>query len=546
MCGILGAFNYQQAATETDMRATMHELSRRQRHRGPDWSGIIVLDRHNALAHERLSIVGTSSGMQPLISKQSPCLLAVNGEIYNYRELRDELQAKGYTFLTESDCEVILHLYEEEGVKLLDKISGIFSFVLYDPAKKMFLAARDPIGVNPLYQGWHKDGSVWFSSEMKCLVNVCERIITFPPGHYITSADSAPIEYYKPAWMSRDSIPSKPVDYKKLRETLVKCVKSQMMSEVPFGVLLSGGLDSSLIAAIIAKNMPPGKRLLSFCIGFPGSSDMKYAREVATLLNTDHHEYFITLEEARDMLNDVIYHLETYDVTTIRASTPMFLLARHIKAHGIKMVLSGEGSDEIFGGYLYFHQAPNAREFHQECVQRIRNLHLADCLRANKSTMAWGLEVRVPFLDIEFLDVAMEIDPKEKECANGRMEKFILRQAFDPSETSGDVYLPSSVLWRQKEQFSDGVGYSWIDMLRDFTDSQVSSERFANAEQIYPHDPPTTKEAFFYRDIFEKHFPSTACLSTVKRWIPRLDWGCNEDPSGRAQKVHAEKYSTVQ
>ena len=476
--------------------------------------------------------------------------LAVNGEIYNHLPLREELiQKKGYTFRTKSDCEVILHGYEEYGLEILDKISGIFSFVLYDPDKKEYFAARDPIGVNPLYQGWHKDGSVWFASEMKCLVGVCERIIHFPPGHYYTSKEGKHVPYFTPAWKISQSIPTTPVDLTAVRESLVKCVQSQMMSEVPFGVLLSGGLDSSLIAAIARKLTPPDKKLLSFCIGFAGSPDMIFAQQVADALGTEHHAFCLTIDEARDMLRDVIYHLETYDVTTIRASTPMFLLARHIKAYGVKMVLSGEGSDEIFGGYLYFHQAPDAKAFHQECLARVENLHLADCLRANKSTMAWGLEVRVPFLDVDFLDVAMNVRPEDKMCrlpdGSSRMEKHILRQAFDEKE-AGEVFLPSSVLWRQKEQFSDGVGYSWIDTLKAFTEEQVPDVRFMNAKQIFPHDPPTSKEAFYYRDIFERLFPSTACISTVKRWIPRLDWGCQEDPSGRAQKVHADAYKQHQ
>jgi asparagine synthase (glutamine-hydrolysing) len=476
----------------------------------------------------------------------SEMALTVNGEIYNHLQIREALVARGFTFYTKSDCEVIIHGYEADGLKILDQISGIFSFVLYDPTLKNYLAARDPIGVNPLYQGWHKDGSVWFASEMKCLVGICERIINFPPGHYYTSEEGKHVPYYKPEWRLTKSIPTQRVDFVKLRESLVSCVKSQMMSEVPFGVLLSGGLDSSLIAAIAAKHMPAnGHRLQSFCIGFSGSPDMVYAQQVADALGTEHHAFCITIEEAQDMLRDVIYHLETFDVTTIRASTPMFLLARHIKAYGVKMVLSGEGSDEIFGGYLYFHEAPNAAAFHEECLDRVENLHLADCLRANKSTMAWGLEVRVPFLDVDFLDVAMKIRPEDKMCTkedgSARMEKHILRQAFDVQE-SGESYLPRQVLWRQKEQFSDGVGYTWIDTLKVFTESEVPNDRFQNAKDIFPHDTPTTKEAFYYRDIFERLFPSAACRSTVKRWIPRLDWGCKEDPSGRAQKVHTEGY----
>ena len=427
-------------------------------------------------------------------------------------------------------------------------LDGDFAFVIFDG--KNYLAARDPIGVASLYMGKGRDGSVWFASEMKCLHEDCEEITAFPPGQLYSSRTKQFRSYYNPPWFS-DVVPRTPIDYKLLRDTLEKAVVKRLMCDAPYGVLLSGGLDSSLIAAITKRHarirVEDGKseawwpRLHTFAVGLKGAPDLKYAAQVADFLGTAHHECHFTVHEGLDAVSDVIHHLETYDVTTIRASTPMYLLTRKIKAFGVKMVLSGEGSDEIFGGYLYFHSAPNADELHKECVSRVKWLHYADCLRANKSTMAWGVEVRVPFLDKDFLDVAMSIDPKEKMCAPGRIEKYILRKAFDTPE---DPYLPASVLWRQKEQFSDGVGYSWIDSLKEWTEKQVTDAQMSAAKTTFPYDTPTTKEAYYYRSVFEMHFPERVCLTTVKRWVPRLDWGCSADPSGRAQKVHVAAVTT--
>lgn len=551
MCGIFALFDYKRAASESEFRIFVKSISDRLVHRGPDWSGVVTFGKENALAHERLSIVGTSSGSQPLTSGHSPCCLTVNGEIYNHMELRTALSEK-HEFQTQSDCEVILHLFEDAiekntmqaFVDACKQLDGIFAFVLFDGSD--YYAARDPIGVCPLYQGWGKDGSVWFASEMKCLVSECERIVPFAPGHFCSSRSDCfsgqqAIPYYQPVWYQAGYIPSEKLCLEELRKSFIRAVKAQMMSEVPFGALLSGGLDSSLVASILneeIKERNPAGQLMTFSIGLPGAPDLIAARKVAEWLGTKHYEFHFTIQEGIDMIPKMIWHLESFDVTTIRASIPMFFLSRHIKALGIKMVLSGEGSDEIFGGYLYFSRAPDADSLHQETVRRVQYLHLSDCLRANKSTMAWGVEARVPFLDLKFLDLVMTMDPKEKVSSKERIEKYVLRKAFDASTRSGRRYLPDEVLWRQKEQFSDGVGYSWIDSLKGHGEKMVSDERMKWASEIFPISTPTTKEGFYYRDLFEKMFPGSSAASTVDRWVPRADWGCPADPSGRAQAAH--------
>ncbi|CAG8529172.1 917_t:CDS:2 [Funneliformis mosseae] len=553
MCGIFAVFNYPDDVHAFRRRALL--LSKRLRHRGPDWSGCKI-SGNNILCHERLAIVGVDSGAQPLTNEDETIILAVNGEIYNHKTLRKQLRPDTH-FKTQSDCEIILHLYSEIGKDVVNHLDGMFSFVLLDTNRNRFIAARDPIGITSLYQGWSSSSpdTVYFSSELKALNEECDKIILFPPGHIYDSLTGETTRYYKPSWWDGEVIPKNPINYTYLRESLENAVRKRLMSDVPYGVLLSGGLDSSLIASIATREaaklaatqngfeddrgVTTWQKLHSFSIGLPGSPDLIAARSVAEFLDTIHHEFTFTLQEGLDAVHDVIHHLETYDVTTIRASTPMYLLSRKIKAMGVKMVLSGEGSDEILGGYLYFHAAPSAADFHKETVSRVKKLHTADCLRANKSTMAWGLEARVPFLDKTFLDVAMSIDPEEKLFKEGRMEKYILRKAFDVS-TTGDVrpYLPESVLWRQKEQFSDGVGYSWIDTLKETAEQHVTDEQLANAANVWAKDTPTSKEAYWYREQFESWFPEEACTDSVERWIPRADWGCPEDPSGRAQAVH--------
>ncbi|KAK4053668.1 asparagine synthetase [Microbotryomycetes sp. JL201] len=554
------------------------------------------------LVHERLAIVGVDTGAQPIVSQDDKLMLAVNGEIYNHRALRKQLKQPAH-FKTHSDCEVIMHLYKEHDTALCSMLDGMFSFVLLDTSvtPSRMIAARDPIGITTLYQGWNsaRPDCVYFASELKSLHDECDKIISFPPGHVYDSATGKTERYFQPTWWDTDvdasKCPTKPADLDLIRTTLEAAVKKRLMSEVPYGVLLSGGLDSSLIASIAARetdkvalaqsrSMSRGRngsmssangnadrlvglsgddqdevetltawpRLHSFSIGLESSPDLKAARVAADFLGTVHHEYTFTVEEGLDAVADVIYHLETYDVTTVRASTPMYLLSRKIKAMGVKMVLSGEGSDEIYGGYLYFHAAPTPLDFHQECVKRVKNLHTADCLRANKSTMAWGLEARVPFLDKQFLEVSLNIRPEDKvfnkgslaqKDADGRpiMEKYILRKAFDCAP-EGRPYLPESILWRQKEQFSDGVGYSWIDGLKAHAEASVSDEQLAGAAQRYPIDTPETKEAYLIRQIFESHFPTDTAAQTAVRWIPRADWGCAADPSGRAVAIHESAY----
>ncbi|MCI4566816.1 asparagine synthase B [Lysobacter sp. CFH 32150] len=522
MCSILGIYDLRPGADLTPLRPLALSLSARQRHRGPDWSGVHAEPRA-LLVHERLAIVDPAGGAQPLRSSDGDLVLAVNGEIYNHRELERELQ-QPYEFLTGSDCEVINALYREHGPAGVAKLNGIFAFALWDAAKGRYLIARDPIGVCPLYWGHDADGRLWVASEMKALVRVCDDIAPFPPGHYFDSEIGEPVRYYEKPWRDYAATQGVTIAPEQLRDALESAVHRQLMSDVPYGVLLSGGLDSSLVAACAARfarrrvedddhSEAWWPRLHSFAIGLHGSPDLAAAEIAAKALGTVHHGFHYTFEEGLDALPEVIRHIETYDVTTIRASTPMFLLARRIKAMGVKMVLSGEGADEIFGGYLYFHKAPNAREFHDETIRKIDALHSYDCLRANKAMMAWGVEPRVPFLDVEFLDVAMAMDAQAKMAGTApdgsrRIEKAVLREAFVG-------YLPDSILWRQKEQFSDGVGYGWIDGLKAHAEAHVSDHDFAAAAERFPINPPQTKEAYYYRRIFEQFFPGDACAHTV-------------------------------
>ncbi len=519
MCSILGVFDLRSGADLQPLRPLALSLSARQRHRGPDWSGVHV-DANALLVHERLAIVDPAGGAQPIHSADGELALAVNGEIYNHRELERRL-AKPYAFQTGSDCEVINALYRdgEAPETWLAKLNGIFAFALWDAEAKRYLIARDHMGICPLYWGHDADGRLWVASEMKSLVRICDDVAAFPPGCVYDSARGELVQWYKRAWRDYDAVQGVAADKAELRDAFERAVHRQLMSDVPYGVLLSGGLDSSLVAACAAKfarkrveDDDTGEawwpRLHSFAIGLDGSPDLKAAQIAADALGTVHHGFTYTFAEGLDALPEVIRHIETYDVTTIRASTPMFLLARRIKAMGVKMVLSGEGSDELFGGYLYFHKAPNAREFHEELVRKLDALHSYDCLRANKSMMAWGVEPRVPFLDVEFMDVAMRMDAQHKMSGNGKIEKSVLREAFEG-------YLPQEILWRQKEQFSDGVGYGWIDGLKAHAEANVSDAEFAAAETRFPINPPQTKEAYFYRRIFEEIFPGEGCARTV-------------------------------
>lgn len=570
MCGIFAAFRQSDIELFKDKAL---QYSKRIRHRGPDWSGNAV-NNNTILCHERLAIVGLDSGAQPIVSPDERYSLAVNGEIYNHIQLRQELS--DYKYKSLSDCEPIIPLVEKYGIDAPKHLDGMFAFALYDKQDDRIIAARDPIGIVTLYMGKSSKNpqTRYFASELKCLIDECDEIFAFPPGHVYDSNTDEITRYFTPSWWDADKIPEKHVDYKEVRETLELAVRKRLMAEVPYGVLLSGGLDSSLIASIAARETQKAaaavsnegidankelsgvdasgslhtsgfNRLHSFAIGLPGAPDLIAAEKVAHFIGTIHHSHTFTLEEGLDALNDVIYHLETYDVTTIRASTPMYLLSRKIKAQGVKMVLSGEGSDEIFGGYLYFANAPSAKEFHQECVQRVKNLHYADCLRANKSTMAWGLEARVPFLDKQFLEVCMNINPEDKliDSKQGRIEKYILRKAFDTKDDPNNKpYLPDEILWRQKEQFSDGVGYSWIDGLKDAAEAAVSDEALATPKPEWGDDIPTTKEAYWYRCKFDEMFSgSKAAASTVMRWIPKAEWGCHADPSGRYATTHEHK-----
>lgn len=548
MCSIFGIFGLQAGDDATVLRRQALELSQRQRHRGPDWSGV-HLDDGAILVHERLAIVDPAGGSQPLRSADGGLVLAVNGEIYNHRELKKELR-QPYAFQTGSDCEVINALYREDTPEsFLNRLNGIFAFALWDVAARRFLIARDPIGVCPLYWGHDREGRLCVASEMKALADLCADVAQFPPGHYYDSASGELKPYYGKAWRNYDAVQGVEVTREELREAFERAVHRQLMTDVPYGVLLSGGLDSSLVAAVAARfarrrvedddtSEAWWPRLHSFAIGLKGSPDLAAAEVAAQALGTVHHGFEYTFEEGLDALPEVIRHIETYDVTTIRASTPMFLLARRIKAMGVKMVLSGEGSDEIFGGYLYFHKAPNAREFHEELVRKLDALYNYDCLRANKSMMAWGVEPRVPFLDVEFLDVAMRMDAQYKMAGKGRIEKAVLREAFEG-------YLPDSILWRQKEQFSDGVGYGWIDGLKAHADAQVSDRELAAADKRFPINPPQTKEAYYYRSLFERFYPGQACAETVPGGKSiacsspaAIAWDASfaaaADPSGRA------------
>ena len=554
MCGITAIFNIHSSAA--DLRQQALKMSKRIRHRGPDWSGIYQ-GKTAILAHERLSIVDPASGGQPLRSKDGKLILTVNGEIYNHRELRGQLKDE-YEFQTGSDCEVILALYRKYGVGCVEKLSGIFGFALYDEANDCYLIARDPIGVIPLYIGHDDEGHLLVSSELKGLEGFATAYGQFPPGHYFYSRDKDFTRWYIRDWMQYDNVKDNPASVEELHDALEAAVRRQLMSDVPYGVLLSGGLDSSITSAIAKKYAAKrieteGKadawwpQLHSFAVGLKGAPDLVAAKKVADYIGTVHHEINYTIEEGLDAIRDVIYYIETYDVTTVRASTPMYLLARVIKSMGIKMVLSGEGADEVFGGYLYFHKAPDAKAFHEETVRKLSKLYMYDCLRANKSLCAWGVEGRVPFLDKEFLDIAMRLNPEAKMCPGSVIEKKILREAF------ADV-LPSEIAWRQKEQFSDGVGYSWIDTLKKVNAQAVSDTEMANAARRFPINTPQNKEEYFYRTIFEEHFPSESAARSVPS-VPSVACSTAEalawdtafknmnDPSGRAVKgVHEAAY----
>jgi len=554
MCGIVCAFDIKQSSEV--LRPQLLEMSKKVRHRGPDWSGIYA-DEKVLMAHERLAIVDPASGKQPLFSPDKKLVLAANGEIYNHRQLRKQFEGN-YDFQTESDCEVILALYQKKGVDFLDEMNGIFGFAVYDTEKDEYFIARDHMGIIPLYIGWDKHGTFYVASELKALEGICTKIELFPPGHYMHSSDGELKKWYARDWMEYDAVKYNATSIQEIKEALEAAVHRQLMSDVPYGVLLSGGLDSSVTSAI-AKRYAEKRiesddmadawwpQLHSFSVGLEGSPDLAAAQKVADHIGTVHHEIKFSIQEGLDAIKDVVYNLETYDITTIRASTPMYLMARVIKSMGIKMVLSGEGADELFGGYLYFHKAPNDKEFHEETVRKLGKLHMYDCLRANKSLAAWGIEGRVPFLDKEFMDVAMRINPKDKMINGERMEKWVVRKAFED-------YLPESVAWRQKEQFSDGVGYSWIDTLKEVVNEEVSDEQLVNAKFRFPLQTPTSKEEYYYRSIFESHFPSDAAALCVPQEASvacstqiALEWDeafkNMNDPSGRAvAKVHADAY----
>ncbi|MFZ1705501.1 MAG: asparagine synthase B [Saprospiraceae bacterium] len=545
MCGIVCAFELKESSDT--LRTQVLEMAKKIRHRGPDWSGIYS-NSNGILAHERLAIVDPTSGKQPLLTEDKNLVLAANGEIYNHRELRKQLK-NPFHFQTESDCEVILALFKEKGLDFLNDLNGIFGFVLYDVEKNEYLIARDHVGIIPLYIGWDKKGTFYVASELKALEGICHKIQLFPPGHYFHSANQQFVQWYSRDWNEFDQVKENTTDISELRTALENAVHRQLMSDVPYGVLLSGGLDSSITSAIAKKyaekriesddtQLAWWPRLHSFSVGLDGSPDLAAARIVAEHIGTVHHEVKFTIQEGIDAIRDVIYNLETYDITTIRASTPMYLMARVIKSMGVKMVLSGEGADELFGGYLYFHKAPNEKEFHEETVRKLSKLHMYDCLRANKSLAAWGIEGRVPFLDKEFMDVAMRLNPKDKMITKDKMEKWVLRKAFED-------YLPASVAWRQKEQFSDGVGYNWIDTLKSMVNEKVTDEQMANAHHTFAIQTPRNKEEYYYRSIFSEHFPSdTAALSVPQEASVAcstkiaLEWDESfknqNDPSGRA------------
>lgn len=554
MCGIVCAFDLKESTEK--LRPQLLEMSKIIRHRGPDWSGIYT-DEKAILAHERLAIVDPTSGKQPLLSKDKKLILAANGEIYNHQEIREKYKHL-YEFQTKSDCEVILALYQEKGTSFLDELNGIFGFALYNAEKDEYFIARDHMGIIPLYIGWDVNGTFFVASELKALEGFCNKIEVFPPGHFLSSKDGKLTRWYQRDWMDFKAVKENQTSIDELREALEAAVHRQLMSDVPYGVLLSGGLDSSITSAIAKKYAQKRiesndtkeawwPQLHSFSIGLKDSPDLAAAKIVSEHIGTIHHEVTFTIQEGLDAIRDVIYHLETYDITTVRASTPMYLLARVIKSMGIKMVLSGEGADELFGGYLYFHKAPSAEEFHKETVRKLDKLYQYDCLRANKSLAAWGIEGRVPFLDKEFIDVAMSINPKNKMIDGERMEKWVLRKAFED-------YLPKSVVWRQKEQFSDGVGYGWIDTLKEVVENSVSEEQMQQAKHRFPVQTPRTKEEFYYRSVFEQHFPSETAALTVPS-VPSI--ACSSptallwdqsfqninEPSGRAIKtVHEDAY----
>ncbi len=554
MCGIVSIFNIQEQTPELRKKAL--EMSKKIRHRGPDWSGIYC-GKSAILCHERLSIVDPQSGKQPLFSPDKKQVLAVNGEIYNHQQIRKDFEGK-YQFQTGSDCEVILALYKEKGINFLEDINGIYAFALYDEEKDDFLIASDPIGVIPLYIGHDKDGTVYCASELKALEGYCDEYEPFLPGHYYLGSQGKMVKWYHRDWESYDNVKDNSSSVKEVHDALEAAVKRQLMCDVPYGVLLSGGLDSSVISAIAKKYAAHRietnstqtawwPQLHSFAVGLKGAPDLAKAKEVADFIGTVHHEINYTIQEGLDAVRDVIYFIETYDVTTVRASTPMYLLARVIKSMGIKMVLSGEGADEVFGGYLYFHKAPTPQAFHEETVRKLSKLHLYDCLRANKSLSAWGVEGRVPFLDKDFLDVAMRQNPSAKMCPGATIEKKIVREAFANM-------LPEDVAWRQKEQFSDGVGYSWIDTLKEITANAVSDEQMAHAAERFPINPPMNKEEYYYRSIFEEYFPSESAARSVPS-VPSvacstaeaLAWDASfknvNDPSGRAVAgVHEDAY----
>lgn len=579
MCGFVGCFDLNSGSQpiaeglKEQLRNSVLDMSKKIRHRGPDWSGIYTGD-NAIISHERLSIVDPFSGKQPLISDDGTIILAANGEIYNHKEIRKEFEGK-YNFKTQSDCEVIIPLYKAYGKDFIEKLSGIFAFALYDSKNDVYLIARDEIGVIPLYQGWDKSGRYYVASELKALEGECVSIQEFPNGCYYYSKDKEPVRWYKRSWESYENVKNmpkatdekgeiiNPVIIEKVRNGLEEAVRKQLMSDVPYGVLLSGGLDSSIIAAITqkyskkrietdSKEAAWWPQLHSFAVGLEGSPDLIAAKKAADYIGTVHHEIHFTIQEALDALPDVIYHIETYDITTVRASTPMYLLARAIKSMGIKMVLSGEGSDELFGGYLYFHKAPNAQEFHEELVRKMSKLHLYDCLRANKSLMAWGVEGRVPFLDKEFIDIAMNLNPSDKmnillPDGSQRIEKWIIRKAFED-------LLPAEICWRQKEQFSDGVGYNWIDTLKKMTEEKISDAEFARRENRFPINPPKTKEEYYYREIYSSLFPSDSAAKVVPQEAgvacstqKALEWDAAwknmDEPSGRAiLGVHEKAY----
>ena len=554
MCGIVCAFDLKQKSEI--LRPQVLEMSKKIRHRGPDWSGIYS-DEKTVMSHERLAIVDPASGKQPLFSEDKKLILAANGEIYNHQDIRKQYEGS-YSFQTQSDCEVILALYKDKGVDFVDDLNGIFGFAIYDVENDEYFIARDHMGIIPLYIGWDQNGTFYVASELKALEGTCSKIELFPPGHYMSSKDGKFVQWYKRDWREYAAVKENETSIATIKEALEAAVHRQLMSDVPYGVLLSGGLDSSVVSAIAKKyaqkRVESGDKTdawypqtHSFAVGLEGSPDLAAAQVVADHIGTVHHEIKFTIQEGLDAIKDVIYNIETYDITTIRSSTPMYLMARVIKSMGIKMVLSGEGADEIFGGYLYFHKAPNAQEFHQETVRKLDKLHMYDCLRANKSLAAWGIEGRVPFLDKEFIDVAMRINPQDKMINGERMEKWVIRKAFEDM-------LPESVAWRQKEQFSDGVGYSWIDTLKEVVDKEISDEQLANAKFRFPIQTPQNKEEFYYRSIFEDHFPSDAAALSVPQEASvacstaiALEWdeafkNMNE-PSGRAiLNVHDKAY----